>query len=56
MEYEFYPEALEHVIRKVHEVFTGDIIVTENGIAVDRATQVRTPKASLKFLGGQERL
>ena len=34
MEYEFYPEALEHVIRKVHEDFKGDLIVTENGIAV----------------------
>ena len=35
MEYEFYPEALEHVIRKVHEGFSGDLIVTENGTAVD---------------------
>ncbi len=34
MDYEFYPEALEHVIRKVHEDFTGDLIVTENGVAV----------------------
>ena len=34
MEYEFYPEALEHVIRNVHEAFPGDLIVTENGIAV----------------------
>ena len=33
MDYEFYPEALEHVIRKVHEDFTGDLIVTENGVA-----------------------
>ena len=33
MDYEFYPEALEHVIRRVHEDFTGDLIVTENGIA-----------------------
>ena len=31
--YEFYPEALEHVIRKVAEDFKGDLIVTENGIA-----------------------
>ena len=105
MDYEFYPEALEHVIRKVHEDFRGDLIVTENGIAtaddsrriafitqalegvknciddgipvkgyfhwslmdnfewqkgfsmmfgliaVDRTTQKRTPKESLKFLG-----
>ena len=33
MEYEFYPEALENVIRKVSKEFHGDIIVTENGIA-----------------------
>ena len=33
MDYEFYPEGLEHVIRKVHEGFPGDLIVTENGIA-----------------------
>lgn len=106
MDYEFYPEALEHVIRRVHENFKGDLIVTENGvataddsrrvefirralrgvencvndgisikgychwslmdnfewqkgfsmtfglIAVDRATQTRTPKPSLAFLGG----
>ena len=106
MDYEFYPEALEHVIRRVAEDFKGDLIVTENGvavsddtrrvefirralagvkncvndgipvkgycywslmdnfewqkgysmtfglIAVDRATQTRTPKESLAFLGG----
>ena len=33
MDYEFYPEGLEHVIRKVHEGFKGDLYVTENGIA-----------------------
>ncbi len=33
MNYEFYPKALEHVIRKVAENFKGDLIVTENGIA-----------------------
>ena len=33
MDYEFYPEALEHVIRKVHADFRGDLIVTENGVA-----------------------
>ena len=105
MEYEFYPQALAHVLRKVHRDFPGDLIVTENGIAtaddsrrvaflrealagvrscladglpirgyfhwslmdnfewqkgfsmtfgliaVDRATQQRTPKPSLTFLG-----
>ena len=33
MNYEFYPEALENVIRAVHKDFHGDILVTENGIA-----------------------
>lgn len=33
--YEFYPEALEAVIRRVSQSFKGDIIVTENGIATD---------------------
>lgn len=103
--YEYYPEALEHVIRAVATDFAGDIFVTENGyageddtrrvdflaealagvqrclddglpvvgytcwslldnfewqkgfgpkfglVAVDRATQKRTPKPSLAFLG-----
>lgn len=49
MQYEFYPEALGHVIRRVSEKFHGDIYVTENGIAtadderriafIDRALQ-----------------
>ena len=34
MEYEFYPEALANVIRRVHKDFKGDLLVTENGIAV----------------------
>ena len=33
MNYEFYPEALENVIRAVAKEFNGDLIVTENGIA-----------------------
>ena len=33
MEYEFYPEGLEHVIRAVHKDFKGELLVTENGIA-----------------------
>lgn len=37
--YEFYPEALEHVIRKVSEDFKGELIVTENGIATDDDTR-----------------
>lgn len=39
MNYEFYPEALEHVIRKVHEEFKGPLIITENGIATDDDTR-----------------
>lgn len=35
MQYEFYPEGLEHVIRKVYSEFKGNIMVTENGIATD---------------------
>lgn len=33
MNYEFYPEALEHVLRRVAKEFHGDLVVTENGIA-----------------------
>lgn len=33
MNYEFYPEALEHVLRKVAKDFHEDLYVTENGIA-----------------------
>lgn len=33
MDYEFYPEGLEHVIRAVHQDFPGELMVTENGIA-----------------------
>ncbi len=105
MDYEFYPEGLEHVIRTVHKDFQGELMVTENGIAtaddsrrieyirralagvshcvedgipvsgycywslldnfewqkgysmtfgliaVDRATQTRYPKESLRYLG-----
>ena len=32
MNYEYYPEALENVIRKVAESFKGELLVTENGI------------------------
>lgn len=42
MGYENYPESLEHVIRRVHAEFGGDIIVTENGIATaDDAERVK---------------
>lgn len=39
MNYEFYPEALENVIRKVAQDFKGDIIITENGIATGDDTR-----------------
>ena len=39
MDYEVYPEALEHVIRKVAEKFKGNLLVTENGIAVSDDTR-----------------
>ena len=48
MDYEFYPEALEHVIRKVREDFKGDLIVTENGIATaDDARRVEFIRRAL---------
>ena len=34
MNYEFYPEALEQVLRKVHKDFPGELLITENGVAV----------------------
>ena len=39
MDYEFYPQALENVIRKVYKDFKGDLIVTENGIATSDDTR-----------------
>ncbi len=35
MNYEYYPQALEHVIRKVAADFKGDLMVTENGVSCD---------------------
>lgn len=35
MGYEFYPWGLENVIRKVHDDFSGELMITENGIATD---------------------
>jgi len=35
MGYEFYPEALERVIRRVASDFRGGLLVTENGVATD---------------------
>lgn len=39
MDYEFYPEALANVIRKVAGKIKGEIIVTENGVATDDDTR-----------------
>ena len=50
MDYEFYPEALEHVIRKVAADFHGNLLVTENGIAT--ADDTRRVAFIGKALGG----
>ena len=39
MEYEYYPEGLAHVLRRVAKDFRGDLIVTENGIATAEDTR-----------------
>ena len=52
MDYEFYPEALEHVLRRVHENFKGDLIVTENGVAISDDT--RRVEFIRRALGGVE--
>ena len=53
MDYEFYPQALEHVIRKVAQDFHGDLIVTENGVAV--ADDSRRVEFIRQALAGVER-
>lgn len=35
MGYEYYPQALENVIRQVAKEFNNDLIITENGVAAD---------------------
>ena len=46
MGYEYYPECVEHVVRRVHESFHGELLITENGIATDddarRCDYIRT--------------
>ena len=39
MGYEYYPEALEHVIRAVAKDFKGNLMVTENGVSCDDDTR-----------------
>lgn len=53
MDYEFYPQALGHVIRKVHEVLPIPIIVSENGVAVsDDTRRVAFIEEALKGVEG----
>ena len=53
MDYEYYPEALEHVIRKVMKKFKGDLIA-ENGIATADDTR-RTAFIEKALQGVQSR-
>ncbi|MFV0362454.1 MAG: family 1 glycosylhydrolase [Suipraeoptans sp.] len=39
MKYEYYPQALENVIRKVAEEFKGELMVTENGLSTNDDTR-----------------
>ncbi|QPK81646.1 glycoside hydrolase family 1 protein [Schaalia sp. ZJ405] len=39
MDYEYYPQGLENVLRRVAQDFHGDLIVTENGIATSDDTR-----------------
>lgn len=52
MDYEFYPEALANVIRRVAEDFRKDLLVTENGIATSndarRIAFIRTALSGVK--------
>ena len=56
MDYEFYPQALENVIRKVAQDFHGDLIVTENGIATaDDTRRVAFIEAALAGVANMHR-
>ncbi len=53
MGYEFYPQALANVIRKVHEALSLPILVTENGVAAgDDARRVDFIKEALAGVKG----
>ena len=53
MEYEFYPQALGHVIRTVHRSLPIPIMVTENGVAVaDDERRVAFIEEALKGVQG----
>ena len=53
MNYEVYPQALAHVIRKVYEEFKGTLMVTENGIATEN-DQKRTAFIEQALAGVQD--
>lgn len=46
MGYEYYPECVEHVLRKIYQSFPRELLITENGIATDddarRCDYIRT--------------
>ena len=52
MQYEFYPEALGNVLRRVAKDFAKELLVTENGIAIeddeDRCEFIRRALASVE--------
>ncbi len=52
MGYEYYPECVEHVVRRVHESFKKELLITENGIATDdderRVAYIRTALDGVK--------
>lgn len=49
MGYEFYPQGLENVIRKVSKVYNKEILITENGIAtMDDSRRVEFIKQALE--------
>ena len=52
MDYEYYPEGLEHVIRRVYEEMPMPIMVTENGIATaDDTRRVAYIQTAMKGVG-----
>ena len=50
MGYEYYPEAIGNVVRKVAALFPGDLIVTENGVATWRPARRKRCRALRRIL------
>lgn len=52
MDYEYYPQGLEHVLRKVSEDFKNELLITENGIATandeDRVSFIKEALQGIK--------